>query len=121
MREAMQMQNFDTHESFKVFEGVGFKKQQAEAIVEVIKKSREQDFSRLATKEQLKNVEQGLRQKIDAVEQGLVQKIEAVEQMLEQKIESAVSSSELRIIKWMVALFLPIMGMLVTIMLKVII
>jgi coiled-coil family 90 protein len=103
MREAVQMQNFDTHESFKVFEGVGFKKQQAEAIVEVIKKSREQDFSRLATKEQLENVEQGLRQKLETVK---------------QEIRTEIKDSTITTLKWMFGALIPVYGTMIAVLIK---
>jgi hypothetical protein len=51
MREPQM--NFDTHESIKFLMGKGFKEAQAESIVNVVNKSREFDFSRLVTKDQL--------------------------------------------------------------------
>jgi hypothetical protein len=105
MREAVH--TFDTHQYIKSFKKTGMKEVQAEAIITAIKESRDFDFSRLATKDQLKNLEQKLvveiktiEQKIETTQQSLEQKIEiaeqrlgteikSVEQILEQKIETS--------------------------------
>ena len=44
---------FDTHKFVKSFTVTGMKEEQAEAIVAAIVESRDQDFSKLATKEQI--------------------------------------------------------------------
>jgi CRISPR/Cas system CMR subunit Cmr6 (Cas7 group RAMP superfamily) len=137
MREAVH--TFDTHEYIKSFKQTGMKEVQAEAIVRAIKESRDFDFSRLATKDQLKNLEQKLiaetkiiEQKIETTQQSLEQKIENVEQNLEQKIENVeqkietseerlrgeIKASETTVIKWMFAGIIPLAGLLVHIAMK---
>jgi DNA repair exonuclease SbcCD ATPase subunit len=105
MREAVH--TFDTHEYVKSFKQTGMKEVQAEAIVKAIKESRDFDFSRLATKDQIKllqsdikGVEQRLEAEIKGVEQRLEQKIENVEQKIEnveQKLVAEVKTIEQRL------------------------
>lgn len=65
MRESQMY--FDTHESIKALVEQGIKETQAESIVKIVTQSRERDVSNLATKEQVKAVEN----KVDAVERDI--------------------------------------------------
>jgi hypothetical protein len=104
MREAVH--TFDTHEYIKSFKQTGMKEVQAEAIVRAIKESRDFDFSRLATKDQIKL----LQSDIKTVEQ----KIETSEERLRGEIKA----SETTVIKWMFAGIIPLAGLLVHIAMK---
>jgi hypothetical protein len=133
MREAVH--TFDTHEYIKSFKQTGMKEVQAEAIVKAIKESRDFDFSRLATKDQIKllqsdikGVEQRLEAEIKGVEQRLEQKIENVEQKIEtseerlrgeiKEVEVKIKASETIVIKWMFAGIIPLAGLLIHIAMK---
>ena len=120
--------NFDTHKSIKALIERGFKEPLAEGIVEVVSISREQDISKLATKDQLaaveekltdkiNSVEEKLSSRIDAVEEKLSNRIDAVEEKLNNKIDSVetklmnkitteVATIKYDILKWMIPLFL---------------
>ena len=87
--------NFDTHKSFKAIVAAGFSEPQAEAIVELVRSSKEYDFSTLATKEQVRNFEQRVadkaaifEQKIDNLDAKLNQKIDNLDARLNQKIDN---------------------------------
>ena len=69
--------NFDTYKHVKDFEKAGFAIGQAEALVNVISASREFDISRLATKEQLTNVEEKLSASTKSLEEKLTERIRA--------------------------------------------
>jgi predicted ribosome quality control (RQC) complex YloA/Tae2 family protein len=115
MREAVH--TFDTHEYIKSFKQTGMKEVQAEAIVKAIKESRDFDFSRLATKDQIKL----LQSDIKGVEQRLEQKIENVEQKIEtseERLRGEIKASETTVIKWMFAGIIPLAGLLVHIAMK---
>jgi phosphopantetheine adenylyltransferase len=79
------------------------KEVQAEAIVRAIKESRDFDFSRLATKDQLKNVEQKLVAEIKTVE---------------ERLRGEIKASETTVIKWIFAAIIPMAGLLVHIAIK---
>ena len=71
MRETV-MQAFDTHKFIKKIQSTGLKEEQAEAIVDILKESRSFDLDRLATKDQLQNVEERLTSKIHMMESSLI-------------------------------------------------
>ena len=87
MREEPSM-NFDTHKSIKYLIEKGIKEPQAESIVDIVSKSREYNFSKLATKDQLKMVQTALKGDIKSVEQELKGDIKSVEQQLRGEIKS---------------------------------
>jgi hypothetical protein len=61
------MHSFDTHAHVKALITAGLEEPQAEAIIKTLVNSREYDFSKLATKEQLAHLEEKLTNKIDAI------------------------------------------------------
>ena len=67
-----EMQSFDTHKFIKQIQSTGLKENQAEAIVNILKESRSFDLDRLATKDQLQNVEERLTSKIHMMESSLI-------------------------------------------------
>lgn len=71
MRETA-MQTFDTHKFIKEFQKAGFKEEQAETIVKILVETRNFDLDKLATKDQLQNVEERLSTKIHMMESSLI-------------------------------------------------
>ena len=67
-----EMQSFDTHKFIKQIQSTGLKENQAEAIVNILKESRSFDLDRLATKEQVANIEERLTSKIHMMESSLI-------------------------------------------------
>lgn len=127
--------NFDTHKSFKAIVAAGFSEPQAETIVELVRSSKEYDFSTLATKEQVRNFEQRvadkaaifeqktedrfilLEQKIDNLDARLNQKIDNLDANLNQKMDSGFSRLQVQMEKqdsqqkaWMMSMLLTIIG-----------
>src|SRR2546423_14509787 len=109
----MHSHTFDTHEYIKELIKAGLKEKQAEVIVKGFLQSRDYDFSRLATKEQVtviehrseerrvgkerrsqrspdhyKENEEKLTNKIEATEEKQTNKVQATEQKLTANIES---------------------------------
>ena len=67
---------FDSHQEIKGFTAVGMDEKHAEKIVHLVMRSNKIDVSKLATKDDLKQVEVGLRKDIEQVEVGLRKDIE---------------------------------------------
>lgn len=117
--------NFDTHESIKFLIGKGFKETQAESIVKIVSQSRDYDFAKLATRDQLKIIEEKIKSldaKIDAVDERLGAKIDAVEERLAGKITAenavtreAIISSKFDMLKWILPFLI---GIILTIVFK---
>ncbi len=82
---------FDTHKSIRALVNIGIKEKQAEGIVELVSKSRDYDFSRLATKDQLESVRSELK---------------ATEEKLNHKIEKEAAAVQYNILKWIIPFFL---------------
>jgi hypothetical protein len=97
MREAVH--TFDTHEYIKSFKQTGMKEVQAEAIVKAIKESRDFDFSRLATKDQIKLLQSDIK-------------------TVEERLRGEIKASEATVIKWVFAGLVPLMGLLIHIAMK---
>jgi len=76
--------SFDTHKYVKEFVSIGMPEPQAEAIIRLVHESKSNDFSKLATKDQVLSLEQ----KLDSSVARLEQKIDSSVERLEQKIES---------------------------------
>lgn len=89
---------FDTHKSIRALVNIGIKEKQAEGIVELVSKSRDYDFSRLATKDQVEM----LNSKIDNVEEKLNHKIEKEV----ATIKSEMANLQFNILKWIIPFFL---------------
>jgi hypothetical protein len=114
--------NFDTHKFIKLLISKGIKEPQAESIVEVVSQSRSYDFSKLATKDQLKRVEERLEGKMSTMEERLEGKINTLEEKmegkfnaLEEKFHREIISVKHDMIKWIVPLLI---GILLTIFFK---
>jgi len=117
--------NFDTHKSIKFLIKKGIKESQAESIVEVVSQSRDHDFSKLATKDQLKLVEKDLkgeirsvREEIRSVEERLRGEIAAVRGEIgsvEKGLRGEIAAAKVDILKWtiplLVTILLSIVGM----------
>jgi hypothetical protein len=112
MREPQM--NFDTHESIKFLMGKGFKETQAESIVNVVSKSREFDFSRLATKDQLDMSVIALRGEISELRTELRGEMAT--------IREEIKSSKYDILKWLIPFLISIlvsmMGLIITMLFK---
>ncbi|NRA74202.1 MAG: hypothetical protein HRU36_05665 [Rickettsiales bacterium] len=103
MREEVPM-NFDTHKSIKFLMEKGIKESQAESIVEVVSKSRSHDFSKLATRDQVKVIEEKLRGEIKSTEEILKGEMKSTEERLKGEIISIKHD----ILKWLLPLLISI-------------
>jgi hypothetical protein len=117
--------NFDTHKSIKFLIERGVKEKQAESIVEVINQSRSYDFTKLATRDQLKILEEKIEGRISSLEERLEGKINALEERIEGKINSL--EERLRgeivgvkhdILKWVLPFLISIMGLVIAVIFK---
>jgi len=130
--------SFDTHKHVKEFVKAGMPELQAEAIVELIHKSRDYDLSKLATKEQIILLDH----KIESLSNEYEQKIAHIEEKMATKedlfklenqfttifksLETQMARFETQIAKqdsqqksWMMGIFLSIAAMAVTLILKI--
>ena len=85
---------FDTLKAARRLGEAGFSAEQAEAIVGTMADSVTEN---LATKDDLKLLEQSLEARIDGVEQSLEAKIDGVEQRLEAKIDGLGKTMTIRL------------------------
>ena len=109
------MHAFDTHKYIKELTKSGFKEAQAEMIVKSILESRDYDFTKLATKEQLASIQKDIelmRQEMD--------KFATKEQLatMEERFMGRLSASENNQLKWMVPVLLTTWAMVVGIAFK---
>ena len=96
----MSLPALDSHKYVKKFSASGFTEPQSEILVELAMESQQYNIDKLATKEQLKQVERVLKQDIDRVESTLKQDIDRVEQVL--RAEIAQVRTEIKALKWLV-------------------
>ena len=92
--------NFDTHKSVKFLIEKGIKESQAESIVEIVSRSRSYDFSKLATKDQLKILEKTLKGEIKAVGEkikSIEEKLRTQNKSIEEKLRTQNKSIEEKI------------------------
>jgi len=92
MHQAMSYHIFNTHEYIKALIKTGMKEKQAEILVKGLLESREYDFSRLATKDELLATKQELKAEISGI-----------------KVD---------ILKWMIPLLFTVIAMVATVMFK---
>lgn len=114
--------NFDTHQFVKDLKKVGFKENQAEVIVKMLSKSRERDVAHIVTKEQLKELERLMDEKIDKSFKSFEKIIEGKYQDLTkeltiqtQSIDAAATKTQLAnlqtdLIKWAVGSIIGVIG-----------
>ncbi len=124
---------FDTHKHVKDCKANGFTEKQAEAVVRIVMDSREYDFSKLATKEQMRGVEDRLgariflvEERLSSVEERLDAKISAVEERLDAKItmlgselRQEIANMQTNIVKWAMPIMMANMAMIASILVKV--
>ncbi|MBA8667129.1 DUF1640 domain-containing protein [Holosporaceae bacterium 'Namur'] len=125
-------QSFDTYKYIKELKGSGFNELQAEVIVKSLQESREYNFSKLATREQISLMELTLNNKIDGLESKILQveeklesKISQVEERLESKIsqieqnlKTEIAASQFNMLKWIIPFFITIIGMITGLLIK---
>ena len=97
---------FDSHQEIKGFTAVGMDEKHAEKIVHLVMRSNKIDVSKLATKDDLKQVEVGLRKDIEQVEVGLRKDIEQVEVGLRKDIERMGTEVKVTMLKWVLPLIM---------------
>ena len=99
---------FDSYQEIKNFTAAGFSEEQAEKVVHLIMRNHQDNMANLATKDDLKQVEVGLRKDIEQVEVGLRKDIEQVEVGLRKDIESMKELMEAKFssLKWVMPLLL---------------
>lgn len=72
----MNIAAMDTHKIVKRLESAGFKPEQAEAVTDILRESRDADFSQLATKADLAATKAELKAEIDSLRKDMVTKDE---------------------------------------------
>lgn len=108
------MHAFDTHKYIKELQGTGFNEAQAEVIVKSLLESREYNFSKLATREQLAMLESSINNKLEALEGKMDFKIEN----LRNELKADIANAQVTIIKWMIPFFITIIGMITGLFIK---
>ena len=127
----MEVKAFDTHKYIKELQSSGFDENQAEVIVKSLLESREYDFSKLATreqvsnleknskeqhfsldkqmikfatKEQITNLEKNTKEQISSLEKSMNDKFLSFKENIDTKIRSNCQEVQNNIIKWVVPL-----------------
>ncbi len=116
--------SFDTYKYVKEFIKVGMPEPQAEAIISLIHDSKNYDLSRLATKEQVKLLEQKVDNMATKEQFNLLEQKMATKDDL-SRLEIQMSKFEVQMAKqdsgqktWMLGIFTSILALGVTIMIK---
>jgi hypothetical protein len=99
MHQAMSYHIFNTHEYIKALIKTSMKEKQAEILVKGLLESREYDFSRLATKDELMATKQELKAEL-------------------AELKAEVSGIKVDILKWMIPLLFTVIAMVATVMFK---
>jgi len=106
MHQAMSYHIFNTHEYIKALIKTGMKEKQAEVVVKGLLESREYDFSRLATKDELLATKQELKAEFAGLKAELTE------------LKAEVSGIKVDILKWMIPLLFTVIAMVATVMFK---
>ncbi len=110
------MHSFDTYKFIKIIKNAGLTEEQAEAIVNTVAESREYDFSKLASKEQIDMHIQHLENKFDSKFELADQRFESIEKNMATKED--LHKLEATLLKWMIPLLITIIGMFCTVIFK---
>lgn len=115
------MLNFDSHQFVKDFQKAKSKEEEAEVIYKSFITTRDNDLSKLAskdqfedTKNQLDNLKMYLEEKITAITSNLNQKIEDEIKVLREELNKEIKSAEVSRVKWNVTTLIAIVGILIT-------
>jgi|GEM_PF-1573498 len=92
----MHAATFDTHRFVKRLKETGMPENQAEEVIDIVSEVREEAKQELATKGDLKSNSD----------------------LLEARLETKIEAGNHTIIKYMLTCFLPVIGLLITILLK---
>ncbi|MBA8667348.1 DUF1640 domain-containing protein [Holosporaceae bacterium 'Namur'] len=134
---------FDTHKYVKELQGTGFNESQAEVIVRSLLESREYNFSKLATRDQLTMLENSMNNRfenvdkeIKRVEERFISEITTAKNEFKTEIFSVknelkaevlsfknelkaeISNAQLTILKWIIPCFITTIGMIIGILIK---
>lgn len=96
----------DTHATVKKFIKLGFEEAQAEAVVEAINEQNQN----LATKKDLEVFEIKFNSKIDSLEARIDSRMVGIEQTVATKQD--LSEVKVEILKWLIPMFLTIIGLI---------
>ena len=112
--EPMKFINFDTYEVVKRLCASGMPEKQAEEVIHAIISSKEYDLSKLATREQVTDIQRELekfatKEQVADIQRDL-EKFATKEELfaLENKMVTEISKSKDDIVKWMVGLFIAL-------------
>ena len=108
------LHEFDSYQEIKDFTKAGIDEKHAEKIVHLVMRYNKLDVEKLATKEDLKQVEVGLRKDIEQVEVGLRKDMEKMEIGLRKEIVEVKFS----ILKWVLPFMLTNTAAILGIMVK---
>ena len=119
------LHEFDSYQEIKDFTKAGIDEKHAEKIVHLVMRYNKLDVEKLATKEDLKQVEVGLRKDIEQVEVGLRKDIEQVEVGLRKDMEKMeiglrkeIVEVKFSILKWVLPFMLTNTAAILGIMVK---
>jgi len=122
--------NFDTHKYIKELEASGFPEEQAEVLIKSMLATRSYNAAQLATREQVEKLEKELakfatREQVEKLEKELT-KFATREQLekelakfaTREQLQAEIASVKYDILKWIIPMFLGIIGMMVSIFIK---
>jgi hypothetical protein len=121
--------NFDTHKYIKELEASGFPEEQAEVLIKSMLATRSYNAAQLATREQVEKLEnelkQNTREQVEKLEKELT-KFATREQLekelakfaTREQLQAEIASVKYDILKWIIPMFLGLIGMMVSIFIK---
>ncbi|WP_053332775.1 coiled-coil domain-containing protein [Candidatus Jidaibacter acanthamoebae] len=123
---------FDTHKYVKELQGTGFNESQAEVIVRSLLESREYNFSKLATRDQLTMLDnsmsnrfENIDKEIKRIEERFISEITTAKNefkteifSVKNELKAEISNAQLTILKWIIPCFITTIGMIIGILIK---
>lgn len=119
--DAMNIASFDTHVAVKELRELGFKEEQAEGVVKIIRRNNENSLAVLVTKGDLAQAVTILESKIGGVETKLSAELVRVEtkltgdlKSLEEKLVAKIASSQLTATRWLIGAMFTLAALVFT-------
>jgi hypothetical protein len=112
--------NFDTHKYIKELEASGFPEEQAEVLIKSMLATRSYNAAQLATREQVERLEkelkQNTREQVEKLEKEFKEELKKF--ATREQLQAEIASVKYDILKWIIPMFLGIIGMMVSIFIK---
>lgn len=117
--EMVNFITFDTHKYIKELEAAGFPEEQAEVLIKSMLAARYYEASQLSTREQVEELKNDINNlKSELSKFATKEQVEKLEKQFKHELRAEIAGVKYDILKWIIPMFLGIIGMMVSIFLK---